>query len=140
MVDIQQIAGDLKLSLIHIYIYMTNPANGALAEQEKILPGCWVHLCDPTPEEIGRVSSCLSIDRDFLAAALDEEERSRLEVEDGNTLVLVDTPTVETQGPNFVYNTLPFGIILTEENIVTVCLKEVEMCIRDRSSSSQPWP
>ncbi len=40
-----------------IDIYMTNPANGALAEQEKILPGCWVHLCDPTPEEIGRVSS-----------------------------------------------------------------------------------
>ena len=38
-----------------IDIYMTNPANGALAEQEKILPGCWVHLCDPTPEEIGRV-------------------------------------------------------------------------------------
>ncbi len=110
-----------------IDIYMTNPANGALAEQEKILPGCWVHLCDPTPEEIGRVSSCLSIDRDFLAAALDEEERSRLEVEDGNTLVLVDTPTVETQGPNFVYNTLPFGIILTEENIVTVCLKEVAL-------------
>ena len=102
-----------------IDIYMTNPSNGALSEQEKILPGTWVHLCDPTPEEIGRVSSALSIDRDFLMAALDEEERSRLEVEDGNTLVLVDTPTVETQGPNFVYNTLPFGIILTEENIVT---------------------
>ena len=110
-----------------IDIYMTNPSNGALSEQEKILPGSWVHLCDPTPEEIGRVSSALSIDRDFLMAALDEEERSRLDVEDGNTLVLVDTPTVETQGPNFVYNTLPFGIILTEDNIVTVCLKEVAL-------------
>ena len=40
-----------------IDIYMTNPSNGALSEQEKILPGTWVHLCDPTPEEIGRVSS-----------------------------------------------------------------------------------
>ena len=110
-----------------IDIYMTNPTNGALSEQEKILPGSWVHLCDPTPEEIGRVSSALSIDRDFLMAALDEEERSRLDIEDGNTLVLVDTPTVETQGPNFVYNTLPFGIILTEDNIVTVCLKEVAL-------------
>ena len=110
-----------------IDIYMTNPTNGALSEQEKILPGSRVHLCDPTPEEIGRVSSALSIDRDFLMAALDEEERSRLDIEDGNTLVLVDTPTVETQGPNFVYNTLPFGIILTEDNIVTVCLKEVAL-------------
>ena len=110
-----------------IDIYMTNPVNGALAEQEKILPGCWVHLCAPTEEEIGRVSSCLSIERDFLVAALDEEERSRLEIEDGHTLILVDTPTVETQGPNFVYNTLPFGIILTEDNIVTVCLKEVAL-------------
>lgn len=62
---------------------------------------------------------------DLVRAALDEEERSRIDFEDGHMLVLVDTPTVEAQqGRGFVYSTLPFGIILTEENIITVCLKE----------------
>jgi len=110
-----------------INIYCTDPENGALAEQEKILPGAWVHLCAPTPEELARVATSLSLEKDVLAAALDEEERSRLEVEDTHTLVLVDTPTVEQQGPSFVYNTLPFGIILTRDNIVTVCLREVAL-------------
>ena len=35
-------------------------------------------------------------------------------------LILVDTPTVEVRpGRGFVYTTLPYGIILTEANIVT---------------------
>ena len=43
-------------------------------------------------------------------------------------LILVDTPTVEVRpGRGFVYTTLPYGIILTEANIVTVCLKETAL-------------
>lgn len=108
-----------------ISIYQTE--EGHIQEQQAITPGAWVHLCEPEEAEIERVSRELSIDPDFLRAALDEEERSRLEVEDGVTLILVDTPTVEAEGRTFVYSTLPFGIVLTGDNIVTVCLKETAL-------------
>ena len=106
-----------------ISIYLTD--DGKLRELEQIVPGAWVHLCAPTEEEVATVCAKLCVEPDLVRAALDEEERSRIDFEDGHMLVLVDTPTVEAQqGRGFVYSTLPFGIILTEENIITVCLKE----------------
>ena len=47
----------------------------------------------------------LCVEPDLVRAALDEEERSRIDFEDGHMLVLVDTPTVEgQQGRGFVYS------------------------------------
>ncbi len=106
-----------------INIYATS--NGKCAQVNQILPGTWVDICAPTKQEIEFVQSTLSIDMGLLCAALDEEERSRIDFEDGDMLVLVDTPTVSPQGEHSAtYSTLPYGIILTRENIITVCLKE----------------
>ena len=108
-----------------ISIYQSD--DGRVAEKQTITPGTWVHLCEPEEAEIERVCAELHVDPDFVRAALDEEERSRLEVEDGVTLILVDTPTVEAEGRSFVYSTIPFGIVLTPDNILTVCLKETSI-------------
>lgn len=108
-----------------ISIYQSE--DGRVTEKKEMLPGTWVHLCEPEEAEIELVCSQLKIDPDFVRAALDEEERSRIEVEDGMTLILVDTPTVEAEGRSFVYSTIPFGIIITPDNIVTVCLKETSL-------------
>ncbi len=106
-----------------ISIYMSD--EGRLSECERITPGAWVDLCAPTEEEVMRVSTRLGIDPASIRAALDEEERSRIELEDNHTLILVDTPTVEAEpGRGFVYTTIPFGIILGGGCIITVCLKE----------------
>lgn len=86
--------------------------------------GVWVNLIAPTEDEINMVSEATKIDMEFLKAALDEEERARLEVEHCHTLILVDIPIIERQSGSNVYTTIPLGIILTRENIVTVCLKE----------------
>ena len=84
-----------------ISIYLTE--EGKLTERGDIAPGAWVNLCAPTEEELVRVSGALHIEPDLLRAALDEEERSRIDFEDGHMLVLVDTPTVEMQqGRGFV--------------------------------------
>ena len=108
-----------------ISIYQSE--EGRVTEKQEMVAGTWIHLCEPEEEEINRVCTTLNLDPDFVRAALDEEERSRIEVEDGVTLILVDTPTVEAEGRSFVYSTIPFGIILTPDNIVTVCLKETSL-------------
>ena len=103
----------------------------AICDDEKIFlldaiePGCWVHVVNPTQEELNQLLEATHVDRDFLVAALDEEERSRVETENGQTLIVVDTPTIELSEKEGVINsTFPLGIILTEDNIFTVCLKD----------------
>lgn len=103
-------------------IYTT--IEGKTTELFEMERDAWVHLCDPTKEEIARIREELNIDEDFLKAALDEEESARIEVEDDQTLLLVDIPVIVKEGVSFLYNTVPLAIIITPDNIVTVCVEE----------------
>ena len=86
--------------------------------------GCWIAMTDPTATELLEISEKFEIDIDHLRAPLDEEERSRIESEDKYTLILVDIPSVEEKNDKDRYVTIPMAIILTEENIITICLEE----------------
>jgi len=94
-----------------------------LFKLEEIEDGSWINLVDPTTEELDLIEDELGVDRDFLRAALDEEESARLESENNHVLILVDTPYVEKTDDHIIYETLPLGIIITDNNIITVCLK-----------------
>ena len=100
--------------------------NNRMCPIQTIEPGCWVNLLYPTEQELAHVSSALSIDDSFLRAALDEEETPRIEMEDNQTLFIIDVPTAE-KGEAMTYSTFPIGIIVTQDNIITVSLKETSI-------------
>ena len=85
---------------------------------------CWISLVKPTEKELAEVAEEYCIEPDDLRAALDEEERSRIELEDNYTLILVDIPAVEKNKGKDIYTTEPLGIILAKDAIITVCLEE----------------
>ncbi len=89
--------------------------------------GCWVNMTAPTHEEVFKIARRLNMDKDFLAAALDEEESARIESDDGRLLVVVDVPIVDVDDGTDVYATLPIGIVMTEDCIVTVCTREMPL-------------
>ena len=74
-----------------------------------------------THQECAEIAEVLNVDIEDIQAALDEEESSRIELQDGYTLILVDIPTVEIRHEKQSYTTIPLGIILTQDVIVTVC-------------------
>ena len=86
--------------------------------------GSWIALIDPTATELLEIAERYQVDVDDLRAPLDEEERSRIEVEDNYTLILVDIPTIEDRNEKDWYVTIPMGIIVTSEMIITVCLED----------------
>lgn len=86
--------------------------------------GCWVALIDPTATEILEISKKYDIDPDHVKAPLDEEERSRIEIEDHYSVILVDIPSIEERNEKDWYVTIPMGIIMTDEVIITVCLED----------------
>ena len=90
---------------------------------DAIQDGCWINLTYPPEDELNTVSEALNVDPGFLRAALDEEETSRIDSVDGQTLIIIDVPAVEKDDA-VVYSTIPLGIIVTEKHIITVCLKE----------------
>ena len=98
--------------------------DNAIHQIEEPEKDCWISLIRPDEAELHSVAERYAIDIDDLRAALDEEERSRIEVEANYTLVLVDIPKVEKRDDKERYVTQPLGIILTKEAIVTVCLEE----------------
>lgn len=103
-------------------IYKTD--NKILSKLDNIEEGCWINMVDPTSSELALVSGYFDIDADDLATALDEEESSRISLEDGYTLILVDIPTPEVRHEKKMYTTIPLGIILKNDAIITICREE----------------
>lgn len=99
---------------------------GKMRALEEMEQGCWVNLTHPTEAELEEVSTKLGVDVTFLRAALDEEETSRVESEEGQTLIIIDLPSAEEE-KLAVYSTFPLGIIVTENHIVTVCTRETSI-------------
>lgn len=98
-----------------------------IVELDTMEPGCWVSAVAPTETEISSLQEELNIDRDFIRSALDEEETSRIESDDGQTLIVLDYPVaekVQDKDDTISYYTMPMGIIITDSHVVTVCLKE----------------
>ena len=98
--------------------------DGAMHEKEEMQPGCWIALTNPTASEIIDSADTYQIDPDHLRAPLDEEERSRIEVEDEYTLILVDIPSIEERNGKDWFVTIPLAIITTKDVLITVCLEE----------------
>ena len=93
-------------------------------EEEKILDGVWISMVNPSVSEGQIVAQELNVDIEDVLAALDEEESSRIELQDGYTLILVDIPSTEIRHEKESYTTIPLGIILTQDHIVTVCTED----------------
>lgn len=95
-----------------------------IREVEGIASGTWIQMIHPSVAEGQKIADELDVDIEDVLAALDEEESSRIELQDGYTLILVDIPTTETRHDKEAYTTIPLGIILTSDEIVTICTED----------------
>ena len=74
-------------------IYLT--VEDHLNEINTFEKGCWVHLQNPTREEIDGINARFALDPTYIQSALDEEESARIERDGDQTLIIVDIPYVE---------------------------------------------
>lgn len=102
-------------------IYKTNCDSLTEMTPATIEKGAWINLINPCPQELTAVAELAGIPLDPLKAALDEEERSRAEIEDNYILIITNAPIMRGKDS---YDTLPLGIILTTDYIITVCLEK----------------
>lgn len=86
--------------------------------------GCWVSMVAPSERELNDVCARYQVEADVLRAALDADERSRIDADDGYTMVLVNIPTVEDHSEKELYSTIPLSIVMVQDAIITVCSED----------------
>lgn len=102
-------------------ILKTTPSG--LIRLEDFEPGAWIDLVNPTDEELVRVTETLGIPLAFLRGPLDAEEKSRVDIEDDLTHVIVDIPVVARDEDEQGYDTIPLGMLLHPDYFITICLR-----------------
>lgn len=107
--------------MMHIY----KTIDGKLCQLEKAEPGCWISCYEPTQDEIQILTDEFGLDTGFVRSCLDEEESSRIEREDGQTLIIVDTAVAEKieKSDTFQFYTVPLGIINKSDCVFTISLR-----------------
>lgn len=99
---------------------------GGLRETSEFSSSCWVNLVEPSTTELEAVLSNFNVPRDFLTDPLDAGERPRFDWEDETTLLIVHVPMIvekgdDHEGDEIPYQTVPLGIILSQQSVITVC-------------------
>jgi magnesium transporter len=87
--------------------------------------GAWINLVSPTEEELEFVAANTGINSELIRPLLDEEERPHIETDDNRLLILINSPLVQQK--SVMYDTIPLGIIVSDDIIVTVCLMEIDL-------------
>lgn len=86
--------------------------------------GCWISVVAPTAQEVAILIDEFGLDRDFVRSSLDEEESSRVEREDKQTLIIVDTAVMARENDTDLFYTMPLGIIVSEQYVFTISLRD----------------
>ncbi len=86
---------------------------------------CWINIYPPfNHKNLEDICSKLDVPIDFLQDSLDIDERSRFEVEDDVKLIVLNTPIINEseleEGNEAIYITIPVGIILLKNMILTI--------------------
>ncbi len=107
-----------------LFIYQT--LEEQLLCRDEIYKGCWINLINPTEAELQTVAQKTGLEYDFLRYPLDDEEIPRVEAEDDQVMIIINVPMYYPNSDVF-YDTIPLGIILNEDYLVTVCLEDVDL-------------
>lgn len=90
-------------------------------------PGnCWINLAGPTHNELQRLEKEFNIPIELLTAALDPDERPRVEFDEGCMLILTRVPFINDNDDDQIpYLTRPLGVVLARNGVMlTICTRE----------------
>ncbi len=90
-------------------------------KKNRLYAGSWINVINPSTEELERISTWINWDIDTLKTSLDIDERSRIEQEGKNFMLIINLPLLDDEGQ---FDTLPCSMVFTPKNMVTLCSRE----------------
>ena len=112
--------GHYVISMINYYFRTLK--DETLKEINEIRTGIWVHVVEPTEEELAKLVENFKLDEDIVNDATDFYEVPRMEKSDGATYYFTRYPYNDQQQGNA---TAPILIIAGDSFVITISLREV---------------
>jgi magnesium transporter len=103
-------------------ITIRTQGNQGLVETRELSKGCWIDARNVTKEDLFRLEKEFGIANELLTDIMDADEQARIEKEDEYTALIVRLPVYDPQ-EEVSFFTLPLGIILFTDKIVTICMR-----------------
>ncbi|MDR2864622.1 MAG: magnesium transporter CorA family protein [Spirochaetaceae bacterium] len=101
-------------------IVIREQAGRNFIERDEIYEGCWVDARMVNNMELTRLEKEFGISQELLTDLMDADEQSRIDIEDEYTAIIMRVPVYDLS-MEIMYYTVPLGIILFPDKIVTVC-------------------
>ena len=92
-------------------------------------PNCWVQVTCPTQEDVNFLENELKIPDYYISDIADTDERARYDIDEGWILIILRIPYVKETRSRTPYTTIPLGIIMKGDVLITVCNFETNMMI-----------
>ncbi|MDR2494639.1 MAG: magnesium transporter CorA family protein [Spirochaetaceae bacterium] len=93
-----------------------------LVETGEVRKGCWIDARNVDEADLKRLEQEFGIAGELLTDIMDADEQARIEKEDGYTALIVRLPVYDNDY-EVSFFTLPLGIILFSDKIITICQK-----------------
>jgi magnesium transporter len=94
---------------------------------EHPMKGCWIDVTDPSLTEARSLAQDLNIPLRLVTATFDQHEIPRIEKVEEMLFILVRIPRFQDAAASIPYMTLPLGIIMTTDWVMTICKYEHEL-------------
>jgi magnesium transporter len=88
---------------------------------------CWVQVTCPVEDDINFLVNELHMPDYFITDVSDADERARYDYDDGWLMIILRIPHLKTISSRTPYTTIPLGVVIKKDVIVTICNQETRM-------------
>ncbi len=109
-------------------IYQSNLETNVLEKVDEISSGCWIQLISPEEKELEQLSQQVNVSVEFIKSVLDDDEKPRIDEENGCKAILLDIPIIHKHHHMESIKTATLGILLVrDEYIITVASQKTSI-------------
>ena len=97
---------------------------GELKLIKKPARGCWINLISPTEKELSKISNIIEMPQDVISSLKDMDEMPDMERDENFLFIITRTPQKNSNNAKLEYSTIPLGIIILDNYLITLCFNE----------------
>ena len=100
--------------------------NNGLEISPKWISNSWISIENPTAEEKDYLLNTLQVPEAFYNDIEDIDERPRIEIEDGWTLIIIRIPLISDED-KLPFSTMPLGIVFKDDVLLTLTFRKSDV-------------
>lgn len=102
---------------------------GGLNQIDEWKAGCFINVTCPVEDDVKYLQDELGMPDYFLTDVADTDERARYDYDDGWLMIIVRIPHLKNISSRSPYTTIPLGIVIKNDIIITICHQETRMML-----------